>query len=136
MQTHEIPSFKNKRKKRIGRGGKRGTYSGRGQKGQKSRSGRKLPGGALAVVRTIPKLRGAGQAVFSHKPVILKTGALGALGAEITVRLLREKRVIKANNSAKILVGGGPLNAKISVVGIPVSRGAKEAVEKAGGSVK
>lgn len=136
MQTYGISSPKNKRKKRIGRGGKRGTYSGRGQKGQKSRSGRKLPGGVLAVVRTIPKLRGAGHAAFSQKPVVLKTGELETLGAEITMQLLKEKRLIKANDSVKILVGGGALNAKVSIVGVSVSRGAKKAIEKAGGSVK
>ena len=35
------PVHKLKNKKRVGRGGKRGTYSGRGQKGQKARKGRK-----------------------------------------------------------------------------------------------
>lgn len=44
MQIHQLnPKQKKKNKKRIGRGGKRGTYCGRGVKGQKSRAGRKLP---------------------------------------------------------------------------------------------
>ena len=39
MQIHELkPNHKRKTGKRIGRGGKRGTYSGRGVKGQKSRA--------------------------------------------------------------------------------------------------
>ena len=43
MQLHQLkPSHKRKRPKRIGRGGKRGTYSGRGVKGQRSRAGRKF----------------------------------------------------------------------------------------------
>ncbi|KPJ73361.1 50S ribosomal protein L15, partial [Parcubacteria bacterium DG_74_1] len=43
MQLHEIkPIHKLKKSKRIGRGGKRGTYSGRGIKGQKSRAGRRF----------------------------------------------------------------------------------------------
>ncbi len=44
MQIHQLKlKSKKKNKKRIGRGGKRGTYCGRGTKGQKARSGHKLP---------------------------------------------------------------------------------------------
>jgi len=43
MQIHTLTTeHKSKARTRIGRGGKRGTYSGKGQKGQKSRSGRKF----------------------------------------------------------------------------------------------
>ena len=43
MQLHELkPKHKRKKGKRIGRGGKRGTYSGRGVKGQMTRAGRKM----------------------------------------------------------------------------------------------
>ena len=60
MQLHQLqPIHKLKDKKRIGRGGKRGSYSGRGIKGQKSRAGAKLyrPGRKELLIR-IPKLRG------------------------------------------------------------------------------
>lgn len=44
MQLHQLKiKKKNKSKKRVGRGGKRGTYCGKGIKGQKCRAGRKLP---------------------------------------------------------------------------------------------
>lgn len=44
MQLHELkPKHKAKKKKRVGRGGKRGTFSGRGVKGQKARAGRNRP---------------------------------------------------------------------------------------------
>ena len=43
MQLHTLKrKTKNKTKKRVGRGGKRGTYSGKGLKGQKSRAGKKI----------------------------------------------------------------------------------------------
>ena len=43
MQLHTLKrKTKNKTKKIVGRGGKRGTYSGRGLKGQKARAGRKI----------------------------------------------------------------------------------------------
>ncbi len=49
---------------RIGRGGKRGTTSGRGQKGQKSRAGRRIRPAARDLVLKFPKWRG-----FRHRPV-------------------------------------------------------------------
>jgi len=60
MQLHEVkPTTINKSKKRIGRGGKRGTYSGRGIKGQKSRAGRKIRPAVRDLMQRTPKLRGA-----------------------------------------------------------------------------
>jgi len=60
MQLHELqPITKNKSKKRIGRGGKRGTYSGRGMKGQKARAGRKIRPAIRDLMQRTPKLRGA-----------------------------------------------------------------------------
>ncbi|PIS13477.1 MAG: hypothetical protein COT67_01505 [Candidatus Tagabacteria bacterium CG09_land_8_20_14_0_10_41_14] len=65
MQLHQLkPSTKNKDKKRIGRGGKRGTYSGRGLKGQKSRAGRKLRPQLRDIIKRLPKKRG-----YRFKPV-------------------------------------------------------------------
>lgn len=59
MQLHELqPKHKLKKQKRIGRGGKRGTYSGRGIKGQKSRAGRKLKPAIREFIKRYPKLRG------------------------------------------------------------------------------
>ena len=59
MQIHELkPKHKNKDKKRIGRGGKKGTYSGKGNKGQKSRAGRKMVPIIRELIKKYPKLRG------------------------------------------------------------------------------
>jgi len=59
MQLHQLqPIHKNKVKKRIGRGGKRGTYSGRGQKGQKARAGAKIKPAERELFLKLPKLRG------------------------------------------------------------------------------
>lgn len=60
MQLHELrPLTKAKTKKRVGRGGKRGTYSGKGMKGQKARAGRKIRPGYRDLVQRTPKLRGS-----------------------------------------------------------------------------
>lgn len=59
MQLHQIkPSHKLKTKKRIGRGGKKGTYSGKGMKGQKSRAGAKIRPELRDFIKKIPKVRG------------------------------------------------------------------------------
>jgi ribosomal protein L15 len=70
MQLHEVqPIHKNKSKKRIGRGGKRGTYSGRGMKGQKSRAGRKIRPSVRDLIQRTPKLRGTGDKAAGHRRV-------------------------------------------------------------------
>lgn len=59
MQLHQLkPIHKFKKPKRVGRGGKRGIYSGRGIKGQKSRAGHKLKPIIRELIKRYPKLRG------------------------------------------------------------------------------
>ncbi|MBU2473029.1 uL15 family ribosomal protein [Patescibacteria group bacterium] len=64
MELYQLnPKHKNKSRKRVGRGGKKGTYSGRGMKGQKSRAGKKprvgFAGGDTTIVKRMPKKRGS-----------------------------------------------------------------------------
>ncbi|PIR38618.1 MAG: 50S ribosomal protein L15, partial [Candidatus Zambryskibacteria bacterium CG10_big_fil_rev_8_21_14_0_10_42_12] len=60
-------------------------------------------------------------------------------GNEVTMETLKQKSLITAvearARSAKI-VATGTLSKKLSIVGVPASSGAKEAIEKAGGSLK
>ena len=59
MQIHEIqPKHKKLDKKRVGRGGKKGTYSGKGNKGQKSRAGRKMVPIIREFIKKYTKLKG------------------------------------------------------------------------------
>ncbi len=63
MQLYQLkPNHKKKDRKRVGRGGKKGTYSGKGIKGQKSRAGRKprvgFAGGDTTMIERLPKRRG------------------------------------------------------------------------------
>lgn len=63
MQLHQLkPNHKKKSRKRVGRGGKKGTYSGKGMKGQKSRAGKKprigFAGGDTTMIERLPKRRG------------------------------------------------------------------------------
>lgn len=68
MQLHNIkPTHKLTKVRRVGRGGKRGTFSGRGSKGQKSRSGTRIRpgfrGGNEPLWKLFPKARGASKKV-------------------------------------------------------------------------
>ena len=59
MQLNELkPRSPRKTKKRVGRGGKRGTFSGRGTKGQKARAGHRIRPELRDIIKKIPKLRG------------------------------------------------------------------------------
>jgi large subunit ribosomal protein L15 len=142
MQFHNLqPNTKRKAGKRIGRGGKRGTYSGRGIKGQLARSGHKLRPELRDILKKIPKKRG----YFFHgiqtklQPVNLETleKAFSA-GETVSPKSLREKKIVRAE-SGKIpgvkILGTGSLTKKLSVEGCAVSAKAKEAIEKAGGTV-
>lgn len=72
MQIHTIaPKTESKRKKRVGRGGKRGTYSGRGIKGLGARAGGKYRPQERDILKKIPKLRGYKFKSFRPKPAVV-----------------------------------------------------------------
>ena len=72
MQIHQLKR-NNQRKiaRRVGRGGKRGTYSGRGIKGQGARAGGKFRPEEREIIKKIPKLRGYRFPSFQQKPAIV-----------------------------------------------------------------
>lgn len=140
MQLHDIQSD-NKKKKRIGRGGKRGTYSGRGMKGQKSRSGHKLQPVIRELIKSYPKLRGYRNKAFKviaevNLDVIDKNFKDGDV---INPTILTEKGIIRKISgkipSVKIL-GNGEITKKVTLEKVLFSQSVKSKIEKAGGSVK
>lgn len=139
MQIHEIkPTFKKRSKKRIGRGGKRGTYSGKGLKGQRSRAGRKLKPEWKKDIGRLPKLRGAGNRPPDSKPRPVNLGLLAKkFGPDEVVnrRSLIEKGIIKKGESVKIL-SSGDLDKSIIIKGLPVSRKVVNKVKEAGGKTE
>lgn len=143
MQLHQISKNKfNKEAKRVGRGGKRGTFSGRGVKGQKSRSGRKLRPEWRDALKSLPKKRGYKFKSIQNKPVILDLQTLGAAfkgGEIVTVDILLKKGLIPKSSGqwpkVKIL-GKGPVAKKLNFKGFSFSAGAKEVIIKAGGTIK
>ncbi|MFA5098885.1 MAG: uL15 family ribosomal protein [Candidatus Paceibacterota bacterium] len=141
MQLHELKSkSKSKARQRIGRGGKRGTYSGKGQKGQKSRSGHVIRPAERDLIQRLPKLRGFRFKPLKEKPVVLN---LGFLTSKIKSGIINRDALIAAGliskNEKNIkIVGqkkeGGSMKA-IEISGLKVSKKLKDEIEKAGGKV-
>ena len=143
MQIHELKVNKKKSRKRVGRGGKRGTYSGRGMKGQKSRSGGNVDplfaGGQTSLIDKMKKVRGF-KSIHPKKNVFNLNDIEKEFkdGDKVSARKIIEigmVRASKAKNGIKIL-GDGEIKIKIEVAdNILVSKSAKKAIENAGGKV-
>lgn len=127
--------------KRVGRGigSGLGKTGGRGHKGQKSRTGggvrRGFEGGQMPLYRRLPKF-----GFNSAKKLVSAEIRLNELdkveSKTITLESLKESNIISNDiQFAKIILSGEVKNA-VSVEGIKVTKGAKEAIEAAGGSVK
>lgn len=143
MQLHELkPKTKNKKSKRIARGGKRGTTSGRGTKGQKSRTGHAIRPALREFLKKIPKLRGVKNMSAAQKSEVVNIEKLEKHfndGDKITPQSLLEKGLVKQVKggvpSVKLL-GSGNLTKKLLVENCQISKSVKEKIEKAGGEIK
>lgn len=143
MQIHQLkPIHAGRDSKRVGRGGKRGTTSGHGQKGQKSRGGRKFQPIIREFIKRYPKLRGyrfgTGRKEFL---AILDLAVLenNFNGKEIVnpEKLLEKGLVERIENRIPMvkILGKSEVKKSLTIENCFVSAGAKAAVEKAGGQV-
>lgn len=148
MQIHEIskPEWQ-KEKRAIGRGGKRGTYSGKGNKGQKARSGGSIAPGFegrdTTMVSRAPKISGFSSPKL--KNIVLDFSTIEKHfndGEEVSHKSLLEKKLIRLNKRSRAkrkarvkVLGNGKLTKKLTFSGLMVSKNAKSMIEKAGGSV-
>ena len=143
MQLHELkPIHKKKKRKRVGRGGKRGTYSGAGMKGQKSRSGRRMKPAIRTLIKRYPKLRGYKFNPMSLKPAVVNIDIIEKKfksGETVTPQVLLKKgliRKIKGKSPLVKILGKGKITKAFTFEGCLVSKTAKEQIEKANGVVK
>lgn len=139
MRLHQIQSKnKNKKRPRVGRGGRRGTYSGRGQKGQRSRAGHKIRPAIYDIIGRLPKLRGYKNKPIGKKSIIIKTGDLEKFGAAVIDReFFKKDRWLKNKSGTAIkILGVGEIKSPLQIKGVAVSRSAKKKIESAGGSVQ
>lgn len=141
LHTLKTPVGSRKKSKRIGRGNSsgHGTYSTKGQKGQRARSGGskglKLKG-FKDIVKRMPKLKG----FKSHrlKPQIVNLIDLEKKfkdGETVDIKILLEKGLVKDQRQKVKVLGEGKLTKKLTVNVHNFSKSAKEAIEKAGGRI-
>ena len=134
------PTRGRKNRKRIGRGIGSGTgkTSGKGQKGQNSRSGGRMPpwfeGGQMPLHRRLPK-RGFTNIFKRHYEIVNVEQLSRCAGTDpITPEVMKEKGLIKKIGAVKIL-GVGELNESMNVHAHKFSRSAQAKIEKSGGKV-
>jgi len=126
-------------RKRVGRGIGSGTgkTAGRGHKGQKSRSGGNVrpgfEGGQMPLQQRVPKFGFSSRTNNLLKDVNVKL--LEGM-SEVSLQTLKEKKIISKKIEKVKIFGSTELSSKVEVVGIKVTKGAKESIEKAGGSIK
>jgi len=127
-----------KNRKRVGRGIGSGTgkTSGRGHKGQKSRSGgsiaRGFEGGQMPLQQRIPKFGFSSRVNRGSKEINLKN--ITSM-SEVNLNTLKANRVISQATKKVKIFGVCDLSQPMTVTGILVTKGAKESIEKAGGTV-
>lgn len=133
MQFHQIkPKTKFSRERRIGRGGKRGTYSGRGIKGLGARAGGKYWPAEREILKKIPKLRGHKFKSFREKPLVVNLGDIEnkfSNGDTISPQTLLKARLVRRSRGrlprVKIL-GRGELKKKLIFKDVLFSKQAQE----------
>jgi large subunit ribosomal protein L15 len=130
-----------KDKKRVGRGisAGGGKTAGRGTKGQKSRTGKKIKigfeGGQNPLKHRIPKTRGF-KSISKKTLNVINVDAFNVFkdAEKITPEVLYEKKIVKKADVIKILASG-ELTKKVIVSGFVLSKKAEEKIKKAGGEI-
>jgi large subunit ribosomal protein L15 len=152
LNLHSLqPAQPRKERKRIGRGlgSGKGRYSGRGLKGQKSRSGsHKMPagfeGGQMPIDMRLPKLRGNTSAdampigpfrTYSQPINLRDLDARFRSGDEVTPEALVEKGLLKNTRTDVKILATGELTKKLTVSAQGFSKAARAKIEASGGSV-
>ena len=149
MKLSEIADRPGARKtrRRLGRGigSGKGKTGGRGVKGQKARTGvavKGFEGGQMPLHRRLPKRGFKNILAKEYNEVNLgriqqaiDAGKLDA-GATIDVAALVEAGVLRRAKDGVRILGDGELKAKLSVSVAGASKSAREAIEKAGGSIQ
>ena len=129
--------------KRVGRGdgSGHGTYSGRGCKGQKSRSGYRIrpgfEGGQLPLIKRLPRKRGFVN-IFRTEYSIVKLGTLNMFesGSEVTPEKLVATGIVKSLKRPIKILADGELNHPLVVRANKFSAAAKAKIEAAGGKAE
>ena len=138
MKLHDLApaNGSTQKRKRVGRGpgSGLGKTSGRGHKGQKSRSGYSgmigFEGGQMPLIRRVPK-RGFNNE-FRVEYEVVNVAALAALEGEVTPDVLAELGLVRKGRRVKVL-GEGEISRALTVVAHKFSKSAQTKIEAAGG---
>ena len=143
MRLNELSPGKGAKKvgKRLGRGHSagQGKTSGRGQKGQHSRSGGYhkvgFEGGQMPLQRRLPKV--GFRSRMAKYSAELRLHELAIPDAdEITIDVLKAANLVPAFVTKVKVIKSGELDKAVKLKGIAVTKGAREVIEKAGGSIE
>ena len=141
-QLSPIPTSK-KNRKRVGRGdgSGHGTYSGRGCKGQKSRSGYRMrpgfEGGQLPLIKRLPRKRGFTNIFrIEYTAVNIEKLKIFESGSEVTPEKLLAAGVVKSLRQPIKILADGDIDYPLSVKANKFSAAAKAKIEAAGGKVE
>jgi len=161
MQLHQLKLvYKKKSRQRVGRGGKRGTYAGRGLKGQKARAGRKprqgFAGGDTPLSKRLPKQRGkvgkvkirrgSKSAKFRVKAFVLNLKEIekkfsakgGPASGGKAKEVVSQQSLLKKGLIDKIggripqvkILGKGEIKKKLEFKGVKLSKSVQEKIKK------
>ncbi|UCD95678.1 MAG: 50S ribosomal protein L15 [Candidatus Zixiibacteriota bacterium] len=132
-------SRKNRRRVGRGPGSGRGKTCGRGQKGQKSRSGGNIPawmeGGQMPIQRRIPK-RGFTNKFRQEYQEVNLTALSKCRSGEVTPETLKELGIIKTTRLPVKILGTGKIETALLVRASAFSKSAAEKIKAAGGNIE
>ena len=130
-----------KNAKRVGRGigSGNGKTAGRGHKGQKSRSGGSVAagfeGGQMPLQKRLPKYGFTSR--IARTTAQIRLGELNGVEADvIDLEALKKADLVKDNVTRARVFLSGDITKAVNVKGLGVTKGAREAIEKAGGKVE
>lgn len=130
-----------KNAKRVGRGigSGVGKTAGRGHKGQKARSGGKVApgfeGGQMPLQKRLPKFGFTSR--IARTTAQIRVGELGKVSGDVVdIETLKAADIVKDDVQRVRVFLSGEITRAVTLKGIVVSKGAREAIEKAGGSVE
>jgi large subunit ribosomal protein L15 len=143
MQIHQI-KFKLKKNKRVGRGGKKGSYSGKGMKGQKSRAGHRIRPAIRDLILRLPKKRGWKNIKLEKNIFIVNLDKINKNfdnGEIVNVNSLKEKKILNIPKSLKSfqikILGYGDLNKSLIFdYRLLFSKTAKEKIDRSGSKIQ
>ncbi len=145
MNLSDLTKITARSKKRVGRGhgSGRGKTAGRGTKGQlaKHNSPLDFDGDANPLIRRLPFLRGKGRNKSLQRKVLsINLNALNIFsdGEVVNIDSLTKRRLVHVNDAAGFrvkILGDGEIKKALTIK-LPISKGAAQKIEKAGGSIE